>query len=558
MPKRLDRISPTRSPKSSIADPKSTTLLKISTPARGRIAFQFSAIRAALSWVFVIALIGSLLGAGPVAGPFDASASAAGRPTASVSLATSANSVVLGRSVKLTGRVRLAGHNVATAVVTVVGKSALETTWHTLGTTRTSKSGRFSFNFTPAVGYSIRAKIAATKRYASRASIIRRLAVAPAITALSPTGASVALPTRAKFFSGKVSSALAGGRVTLERMAGSAWSTIASSTFDSSGRFVLSTTVDKPGEYKYRVRVPAAAGLSAYTSGTRVVTYVRNSAVLRDTEACYGAKFVKTSPCVNSRLDGLLLPTTEPVALEKESGGGFACWTQDTTAFVETCSYGSTRADAFRIALVGDSHAASYLPALRDQLSPNNWRLDSYLGKSCRWMELPETDRCNPRAADIQNRILAGGYDLVIYTGMRQLAGSQPSDVYRQEAQEIADRYSAIWEPVIASGVPVFAIADSGISRDFSCVVNATAAAAANCWEPKSSMYRGIDPLPIAVGETAGARLIDMNDFFCIKDRCPLVRGNVLVYRDSHHLTGMFAETLGPYLAARIVKELGR
>ena len=37
-----------------------------------------------------------------------------------------------------------------------------------------------------------------------------------------------------------------------------------------------------------------------------------------------------------------------------------------------------------------------------------------------------------------------------------------------------------------------------------------------------------------------GTPLIDLDDYIC-DDECPAIIGNVLVYRDSHHLTASFA-----------------
>jgi hypothetical protein len=43
-------------------------------------------------------------------------------------------------------------------------------------------------------------------------------------------------------------------------------------------------------------------------------------------------------------------------------------------------------------------------------------------------------------------------------------------------------------------------------------------------------------------------RLVDLNRFICDRRRCYPVVGGALVYKDQHHLTAVFATTLGPYL----------
>jgi len=45
--------------------------------------------------------------------------------------------------------------------------------------------------------------------------------------------------------------------------------------------------------------------------------------------------------------------------------------------------------------------------------------------------------------------------------------------------------------------------------------------------------------------------IVDPTPWLCGRD-CPLVVGNVLVYRDSNHLTGAYAAMLGPVLGASL------
>jgi len=40
-------------------------------------------------------------------------------------------------------------------------------------------------------------------------------------------------------------------------------------------------------------------------------------------------------------------------------------------------------------------------------------------------------------------------------------------------------------------------------------------------------------------------RVLDLTKYMCGADRCPIVIGGTLVYRDRHHLTATFARSLG-------------
>jgi hypothetical protein len=57
-----------------------------------------------------------------------------------------------------------------------------------------------------------------------------------------------------------------------------------------------------------------------------------------------------------------------------------------------------------------------------------------------------------------------------------------------------------------------------------------------------SDALRGVD----------GVRMLDPTDLLCLEDLCPSVIGDVLVYRNSGHLTASFAATMGPWLGRRL------
>ncbi|WP_067537866.1 SGNH hydrolase domain-containing protein [Nocardia crassostreae] len=44
----------------------------------------------------------------------------------------------------------------------------------------------------------------------------------------------------------------------------------------------------------------------------------------------------------------------------------------------------------------------------------------------------------------------------------------------------------------------------------------------------------------------------DLTDAVCRPDRCRVAEGNVLIYRDEHHLTASYARSLAPVLGRRI------
>ena len=55
-----------------------------------------------------------------------------------------------------------------------------------------------------------------------------------------------------------------------------------------------------------------------------------------------------------------------------------------------------------------------------------------------------------------------------------------------------------------------------------------------------------------------GARFVDTTDWLCAQTRCPVIIGDILLYRDATHLTTVATSWLRPLLAAAIAPSLDR
>ena len=59
-------------------------------------------------------------------------------------------------------------------------------------------------------------------------------------------------------------------------------------------------------------------------------------------------------------------------------------------------------------------------------------------------------------------------------------------------------------------------------------------------------------PIDAAVRSAVGIRSIDPTSRYCLPDLCPAVIGDVLVYRNSGHVTASFIATLAPWLGRQL------
>ena len=74
------------------------------------------------------------------------------------------------------------------------------------------------------------------------------------------------------------------------------------------------------------------------------------------------------------------------------------------------------------------------------------------------------------------------------------------------------------------------------------------------CSRARKVALRGV-VVPLA-SKASGTPSVDLNNRLCTDVRCPAVIGDVLVYRDDHHLTATYSRTLAPFLEDKLALAL--
>ena len=78
-----------------------------------------------------------------------------------------------------------------------------------------------------------------------------------------------------------------------------------------------------------------------------------------------------------------------------------------------------------------------------------------------------------------------------------------------------------------------------------------------SCGVQRSLSLSPEDPGVEILGDLPGVSLLDYSDLHCGPDDCPVVVGNVLVYRDAHHFTKTFVLTMKPFIERDLGEALG-
>jgi peptidoglycan/LPS O-acetylase OafA/YrhL len=288
------------------------------------------------------------------------------------------------------------------------------------------------------------------------------------------------------------------------------------------------------------------------------------ASLVAEAPPCFGAaaRDPQATHCPNPALADVLVPT--PAAVEKDFPQYQRCNAPALADPLQPCRFGQRRSDLPHIAVIGDSHARIMMTMVEPTVDAGQITADLFVSGGCPWstyqpnLKIPEGRTC----ADFRERLSifldrhAKDYDAVLTTArLTTMRGSR---------EERAAGLAEAWNQVTRQGVPVVVLrdnpqdmADQDPERDPNFCLSEVSLSEANerCGLDRSEkLDRWYDALSAAARRTPGAELVDLTDFYCDEDKCPVVIGGVNVYYDNNHLTVTYAKTLAPYLYRELTK----
>jgi peptidoglycan/LPS O-acetylase OafA/YrhL len=259
---------------------------------------------------------------------------------------------------------------------------------------------------------------------------------------------------------------------------------------------------------------------------------------------------------------------TPEQAREDTPGGPEGCYvTYASTAVpsAEHCRLGPARGSKV-VALIGDSHADQYEPAMEQVAKRRGWTVYVFAKAACTvtdtpvwagYLKGPYPQCATWRDAVLQRLAALGHLDAVVvgqwhdYTGLAMTADGKRLDAtdvagpWREGARRSFDRLAKVTDRVVV-------LRDSPRPPEDVPTCLSREKDAAACAFPKEGST-GLDRV-IANAEKAAAptmvRFADLTDQLCPTARCPVVAptGQVM-YRDRHHLAASYSATLAEPLA---------
>nr|WP_243858786.1 acyltransferase family protein [Mycobacterium sp. DL440] len=278
---------------------------------------------------------------------------------------------------------------------------------------------------------------------------------------------------------------------------------------------------------------PAAAPMRALTPEQQIQAAVATSADLR---------------AVPSNLSPPLGNITKPEAFVN---GCVLSW-KDVA--VPDCASGDT-ASATKVALIGDSHAGMWQPALETAAQQRHWRLETFAKVTCPPMKLPilspylerEFTECQQWRADVLARIAQERPALIVLDMVRRYGADFGFVSYDPTW---LDGLTRLVSQLRGTGARVLVL---GPVPDPHTTVPTCLSAhmddASVCAPARSIALNdtGIAAETAAV-QAGGGQYARLDQFFCTDRRCPVIIGNTLVFRDDNHITAEYAQLLTPVL----------
>lgn len=233
---------------------------------------------------------------------------------------------------------------------------------------------------------------------------------------------------------------------------------------------------------------------------------------------------------------------------------------------LKSCHYGDEGGSA-RIALVGDSHAAQWAPALNIAGEDHGWNITEYTKQNCPLAEASTVveGRLDTTCADwnvrVMNRLLAEPPDLLLVSNIDRTMMINGSVVSKEAGvNALATGLQRSWRRLLDQGVTIAALRDTPRPDiDVPDCLSANPKQMSKCAVPRSAANANGFAIRKAA-ERSNVPLIDLNNAICPTSKCAPVIGKYIVYADTNHITATYAASLSTRVGrvlARLTPDAG-
>lgn len=280
-------------------------------------------------------------------------------------------------------------------------------------------------------------------------------------------------------------------------------------------------------------------------------------------DPCFGATALAKGPTECPVADDApLILNPELASKDKPSAYADGCWNSPPFKSRKNCTYGEGKV---QVALVGNSHAGQWLPALQVLAERHDWTITTYLASECNFTDAEndfdtkeKAEGCRALGRWAIDETGGSRYDLVVASQLTVLPKS--AGAYSSRTAAAVAGFESYLDRWATNGTNIAILKDPPYpKRTVSSVPDCIAQNLEN-----HDVCAGIrdDWLPTDAFVLAANRLqldnvtsLNLDKYFCTEDFCRAVNGGVITYFDGSHLTATYAKTLVPYLEDSLVAQ---
>jgi len=305
-----------------------------------------------------------------------------------------------------------------------------------------------------------------------------------------------------------------------------------------------------------RVGVAGILSVALFTQG--LAAALPSSAVaVQPTPSPSGSPVASDGPIT---LPADLTPTLASARDDEERLRGDGCLAFERVTTPPNCEYG-VKGSAITIALVGDSHASHWFPAIEAIALERGWRLVTFVKVSCSFTTLAQRNLALKR----EYRECTAFNEATV-ARLNQIKPALTIIVNRRTFRPIEENITsalagaALGEMVARiPGATVILVDTPDPGRDVpACLSKHPSDIRACLFTQDDADNREIGIAERVAADVAGARLIDLTANICTEWPCSPISGSVLIYRDEDHMTETFSRSLAAPLGVEIAKLLPR
>jgi SGNH domain-containing protein len=222
-------------------------------------------------------------------------------------------------------------------------------------------------------------------------------------------------------------------------------------------------------------------------------------------------------------------------------------------------SFGDTKSRK-TVVLFGDSHAAQWFPAMTALAKKRHWRLAVFTKGACSAADvmiyLPAVKREYRECVSWRKAALARIKQLhpVVVVTSSNADGGDPQGLSGSLDSKWTKAWSRTATRLNAARTRVVYINDTPWPKGDvpECLAQHPRSVQTCAQSTKRAVGSARRSMMARAVTSAGASVVDPMPWFCSLSSCPVVVGNILVYKDDSHISTVYARLLAPLLSERL------